>query len=201
MVTFVVTVKASVPANTTSIANALYTAPPANCSGSNCPPPACPDAAAVACNVTPSALVPDLKPTITFGGTSYTVGLSRDVIININEILNAPTSGLVRFFVPLASSNFSYDFDATRTTGTINGSSHAVNNQDWDMTPTSAGMLFSNSVSNISIPGNGRSRLVITTTAIQAGGTANVTVNIAHGSGGETEVRDNTVSVSLSVQR
>jgi len=201
VVTYTVTVNASVPASATSLVNAIYKTAPSGCTGSTCPAPVCPDATAAACDSTPTAALPDLKPTITFGGTSYTVGVSRDVILNINDILNAPTSGLVRFFVPLASSNFTFDFDATRTTGLINGVSQVVNNRDWDMTRTSAGMLFSNSLSNILIPGNGRSRIVITTTATQAGGTANVTINIAPGSGGESESRNNTVSVSLSIQR
>ncbi len=52
-VTFTVTAVSPIPAGVTSIANALYSAPPPICVGSACPPPVCPDPLAAACVTTP----------------------------------------------------------------------------------------------------------------------------------------------------
>lgn len=148
----------------------------------------------------PATSVPNLQPTITSSGAPFAVGESRDVILNINEVNGAATSGLIQFLVPYSPANFIYTFDPTRTTGLINGAPQAVNNDQWAMTPTAAGMLFSNSASNLVIAGGGRSRVVISARATQPGGTATVNVYIQPYSGGEAKINDNTVSIQNFVQ-
>ena len=110
------------------------------------------------------------------------------------------TSGLIQFLVPYSPANFIYTFDPTRTTGLINGVTQAANNDQWVMTPTAVGMLFSNSASNLVIAGSGRSRVVIRAQATQAGGTATVNIHIQPYSGGEVKINDNTASIRNFVQ-
>ena len=142
---------------------------------------------------------PDLTPTFTFSFTAYTVGVTRDVIININEINDVPTNGLIRFFVPF-STGFTYAFDPSRTTASLFGPNDTagMQNGNWTVTTTATGFLFA---SNTQIPASGTSPIVITSTADVAGTKASITVNIVALSGGEVRTNNNAVVLAQSVQR
>ena len=160
--------------------------------------PACP--ATARCTSTSTvAGIPDLQPNFTFSFTSYVANDSRDVIININEINNVTTSGLVRFFVPF-STGFTYAFDPLRTTATMfnPNDTAGMQNGNWTVTTQATGFLFA---STTPIPANGRSRIVITSRGDVAGTKANITVNIVALSGGETRTNNNAVVLAQSVQR
>ena len=148
---------------------------------------------------TDNIVVPDLTPNFTFSFTAYSVGVTRDVIININEINNVATSGLMRFFVPF-SSGFTYAFDPSRTTASLFGpnDTSGLQNGDWTVTTTATGFLFA---STTSIPAGGTSSIVISSTADVAGTKASITVNIVALSGGETRTNNNAVVLAQSVQR
>jgi hypothetical protein len=193
----IVTAPASVVAGTYSIAYQI-------CSNPIAFPVACDTAIKV---VTVNAgTPPDLTPTFTFSFTAYSINDTRDVVININEINNIPTSGVIRFFVPF-SSGFTYAFDPAQTTASLftTGDTPGMQNSDWIVTTQATGFLFASKTSPTIppaiIPGGGRSRIVITSRADVAGTKANITVNIVALSGGEVRTNNNAVVLAQSVQR
>ncbi|MBS0313179.1 MAG: hypothetical protein JSS05_03195 [Proteobacteria bacterium] len=154
-----------------------------------------------------AASPPDLTPTFTFGSTSYTVGQTREVIININEINNVTTYGPVSFFVPLPNGVAfdDYVFNPTQTSATTLPGNPPVDNVNWSVTNTGLGLLFAlNDASPgvpLTIPAGGRRRIVIQTTARDPGGKGAITVNIVANSGGEVRTNNNVVVLLTSVQR
>jgi hypothetical protein len=186
----IVTAPASVVAGSYSI---TYTI----CSNPAATPAACDSAVKL---VTVNAgTPPDLTPTFTFSFTSYNLNDVRDVIININEINNVATTGLVRFFMPF-SSGFTYSFNPTQTTATMfsPGDTPGMQNTNWTVTTQATGFLFA---STTPVPAGGRSRIVIASQADVAGTKANITVNIVALSGGEVRTNNNAVVLAQSVQR
>jgi hypothetical protein len=138
----------------------------------------------------------DLFSNFTFSNTTFVVGDSREVIINVNEILGGSTNGsLIQVFVPF-SSGFAYGFNPAQTSATVI-SPETVNNPDWAMTNTGVGLLFSTTKV---ISGNSRSRIAISVSALTGGTDANLTVNIVQGSGGESVVTNNIGVLAQSIQ-
>ena len=142
-----------------------------------------------------SAPAADLFPNYTFSNTTFNVGDSRDVIININEILGNATTGQIQFFVPF-SSGFTYTFSPTQSTSTVL-TPQTVNNAAWNVTNTGTGFLFT---STQVIAGNGRSRIAINVKADVRGTDANITTNIVPSSGGETNGLNNIAVLAQSIQ-
>jgi hypothetical protein len=188
-----VTAPANVAAGNYSIAYTI-------CSNPAVTPAAC-DSAVKA--VTVNAGTPaDLTPTFSFGGTSYVVNQTREVIINIIEINNVPTTGAVQFFVPLPGGVAfdDYTFDPMATSAPTLSGNPLVNNGDWTAQTTGTGLLFTLDSTKV-IAGGTRSRIVIKCTARDPAAKSNLTVNIVANSGGETRTNNNVVVLSQSVQR
>ena len=150
---------------------------------------------------------PDLTPTFTFGSTSYTVGQTREVIININEINGVTTAGPVTFFVPQPQGVAfdDYVFNPTQTNATTLSGSPAVDNVNWTAFDNGVGLVFTLKDATpgvpLTVPANGRRRIVIQTTARDPGGKGAITVNIQANSGGELRTNNNVVVLLTSVQR
>lgn len=145
---------------------------------------------------TPNVVGSDLTPNFTAGSTTFTVGTSKTVVININEVGNVITNGTyVSVFIPY-STGFTYAFTSIETSVTVIGT-ELVNNPDWFMTIKPAGLLLR---SLVPIPANGRSRIAITVTATTLGAEANLTANITPFGGGETNAFNNIISLDQSVQ-
>lgn len=81
----------------------------------------------------------------------------------------------------------------------------AVDNVNWDAVNTGTGLLFTLKETSpgvsLTIPGGGRRRVVIQTTARDPGGKGAITVNIVATSGGEVRTNNNVVVLLTSVQR
>jgi hypothetical protein len=137
----------------------------------------------------------DLFPNYTFSNTTFNLGDTRDVIININEITGNATTGQIQFFVPF-SSGFTYTFNPAQTSATVL-TSQAVNNTAWTVSNTGTGLLFT---SNQVIAGNSRSRIAINVRADVKGTDANITTNITPLSGGETNGLNNIAVLAQSIQ-
>jgi len=145
----------------------------------------------------PNVTGADLIPNFTFGSTTYVLGSSKTVIINVNEVGNVPSNGTpISVFIPY-STGFTYAFNSLQTSVTV-VSLESVNNSNWSMTPKPAGVLLT---SSSIIPANGRSRIAITVTANAAGAEGNITANITAYGGGETNPFNNIVSLAQSVQK
>lgn len=146
---------------------------------------------------TPNVAGADLVPNFTFSSTTFIVGASKTVIINVNEIGNIPTNGTsIAVFIPY-STGFTYAFTSVPTSVTVVGT-EIVNNPNWTMTIKPAGILLT---STTVIPANGRSRIAITVTANTAGAEANITANITPNGGGETNPFNNIISLAQSIQK
>jgi hypothetical protein len=147
--------------------------------------------------ITPNVAGSDLVPSFTFSSTTFVVGASKTVVINVNEIGNIPTNGTtVSVFIPY-STGFTYAFTSVPTSVTVVGI-EIVNNPNWTMTPKPAGILLT---STTIIPANGRSRIALTVTANTAGAEANITANIIPNGGGETKSFNNIISLAQSIQK
>lgn len=138
----------------------------------------------------------DLFPNFTFGGSSFTLNATKTIVININEIKGAATSGIIQVFVP-AATGFTYNFNGTAASVTVIGS-ETVNNADWTMTSSPTGLLFSTKA-GVSIPANGRSRIALSITANTAGTDGTLTANVTPVVG-ETNAYNNIAVVGISIQ-
>lgn len=146
---------------------------------------------------TPTVAGADLVPNFTFSSTTFVVGASKTVIINVNEIGNISTNGAsVSVFIPY-SSGFTYAFTSVPTSVTVVGL-EIVNNPNWTMTIKPAGILLT---STTLISANGRSRIALTVTANTSGAEANITANITPNGGGETNPYNNVISLAQSIQK
>jgi hypothetical protein len=130
---------------------------------------------------------PDLFLNFTFGNTTYTVGDSRYVIINVNEIANVATSGEITLFIP-NSAGFTYTFEPTLTNATVL-TSEPVNNFEWTASTIATGTTLTTSTI---ISANGRSRIALRVTANNAGTKANLSPSV---SGGNDGVLTNNIAV------
>ena len=134
-------------------------------------------------------------PNFLFGSQIYTVEESKDIVVVINEVNGGNTNGAIEFFIPNAS-GFTYGFDPMQTSATT-PTSPSVDNSDWTVTTTPAGLLFT---SNVVILGNQNSKVAISTTADVAGAKANLTVNVVHDSANQIQEFNNTTVLSQSIQ-
>jgi hypothetical protein len=143
----------------------------------------------------------DLFPNFTFLSTTFAVGATKTVVININEVGNVSTNGKsIEFFIP-NSTGFDYSFVQNSTIATglgKDGADLAVNNSDWTMTAKTSGSLFTFLGK---IPANGKSSIAIKVTAKTAGAEANLTANITPNGGGETNPFNNLASIAQSIQK
>ena len=146
-------------------------------------------------DITTATLKADLLPNFLFGSQIYTVGESKDIVVVINEVNGGDTNGAFEFFIPNAS-GFTYGFDPMQTSATT-PTSPSVDNSDWTVTTTPAGLLFT---SNAVILGNQNSKVAISVTAIAAGAKANLTVNVVHNSANQIQGFNNTAVLSQSIQ-
>jgi hypothetical protein len=146
-------------------------------------------------DITTATLMSDLFPNFLFTSQIYTVDESKDIVIVINEINGGDTNGQIQFSVPNAS-GFTYSFDPVQTSATLSTAT-PVDNLDWTVTTTPAGLLFT---SNEVILGNQNSKIAINATAIIAGAKANFTVNVVHNSANQIQPYNNTGVLSQSIQ-
>jgi hypothetical protein len=137
----------------------------------------------------------DLLPNFLFGSQIYTVGESKDIVVVINEVNGGDTNGAIEFFIPNAS-GFTYGFDPLQTSATT-PTSPSVDNSDWTVTTTPAGLLFT---SNAVILGNQNSKVAISATADVVGAKAILTVNVVHDSANQIQPFNNTAVLSQSIQ-
>jgi hypothetical protein len=137
----------------------------------------------------------DLLPNFLFGSQIYTVGESKDIVVVINEVNGGDTNGAIEFFIPNAS-GFTYGFDPLQTSATT-PTSPSVDNSDWTVTTTPAGLLFT---SNAVILGNQNSKVAISVTADAVGAKAILTVNVVHDSANQIQPFNNTAVLSQSIQ-
>ena len=146
---------------------------------------------------TPNVRGTELVPNFIFSSTTFIMGASKTVIINVNEIGNITTNGTpVSVFIP-NSSGFTYAFSANTTSVTVVGMEN-VDNPNWTMTVKPAGILLT---STTIIPANGKSRIAITVTANTPGAEANITANITPNGGGDTNPFNNVISLAQSIQK
>jgi len=136
----------------------------------------------------------DLVPNFTFSNTTFLPGEIKDVVININEVAGGTTYQQIEFFIP-NSVGFSYGFDPDMTSVNLAGGV-TVNNPDWFVTATATGFLFQ---SDVPIVANGTSRIALSVLAIEPDASANLTVNIAPNSGGESNFYNNIIELTQSV--
>jgi hypothetical protein len=146
-------------------------------------------------DITTPTLMADLFPNFLFGSQIYTVGESKDIVVVINEVNGGDTNGAIEFFIPNAS-GFTYGFDPMQTSATT-PTSPSVDNLDWTVTTTPAGLLFT---SNVVILGNQNSKVAISATADVVGAKASLTVNVVHNSANQIQPYNNTAVLSQSIQ-
>jgi hypothetical protein len=146
-------------------------------------------------DITTATLKADLLPNFLFSSQIYTVGESKDIVVVINEVNGGDTNGTFEFFIPNAS-GFTYGFDPMQTSATT-PTSPSVDNSDWTVTTTPAGLLFT---SNVVILGNQNSKVAISATADTVGAKANFTVNVVHDSANQIQGFNNTAVLSQSIQ-
>ena len=82
-------------------------------------------------------LSPDFTPTIDIDDVVFSsVGVTKDFVVNISEIANAPSVGQLIFMIPKQSA-FTFTYDATNTSSNVGGGPVVVNNNDWIITENS----------------------------------------------------------------
>lgn len=148
---------------------------------------------------------PDLRPTSKIGGPTFTAasGTSKDLVVEVNEILGNPTDAKTQTIDVLVnkSSNFIYAFDPTATTANAPGPI-TVNNADWDLVSNGSSSLLFRLKPNLDIAANGISRFSVNLTVkpTAAPGQVNVNINVLFGSGAEKRTDNDQAIRILSIQ-
>ena len=152
VVSYTVTVNASLPAGTTGIVNALYTAPPSTCVGTTCSAPVCSDPAAVACITT------RVGSPISFAKTSNATSIAPGAVVPYNLTLSNTGTvdepiGFVFYEVVPANTTFNVLTNATSNCvkGDVAGTKCTISTSSPIVAGTSQVVIFTVTV-NTDIP-------------------------------------------------
>lgn len=145
--------------------------------------------------VTIDVNVPDYTPTITIAPSAITGVSNVRVIINISEILNKPSCSDVYIFVPRLEPRFVFGFEPTSTV--IGGV--PVNNNHWQYFTSNPNFYVWKYTGAATFPAGGSSKLgfIGSYDPSQTDGATTFSVQIFQGSGGETNITNNTDSENL----
>ena len=149
--------------------------------------------------VTPIIAVPDFTPSNDIDALSFPVNnLTRDLVVNISEILNNPSIGQVQFNVRKLSA-FTITYNPTATTANVFGG-ETVNNSDWIFTENTFFITCTLKPGKV-IGGFGLSPVGFTITrnaGVPINTTQNITVTIITNSGGDSNSANNQAVTSIT---
>ena len=142
---------------------------------------------------------PDFTPSNDIDALSFpTAGSARDFIVNISEILNAPSTGQVIFRLRKVSA-FTITYNPTATTANVFGG-RPVNNNDWIFTED-ANFITLTLKPGLTINGFAFSSVGFTITrkaGIPINTTQNITSTIQTDSGGDSNATNNVAVTSIT---
>jgi len=139
--------------------------------------------------------IPDYTPTITIAPSAVTGISNVRVIIQISEILNRTPCSDIYIFVPRLEPRFTFTYQPTATTmGGV-----AVANADWQYFTSNPNFYVWKYVGASVFPANGSSKLgfIGSYDPNSTDGATTFSVQIFQGSGGETNITNNTDSENL----
>lgn len=142
-------------------------------------------------------MAPDLSPTNDIDDLSFSIGSSRDFIVNIFEVNNVLTTGVISFRVTKLSA-FTITYPAVSGISNVLGG--MVNeNGNWNFTENS-GFITVTAKTGVNIPANGQATIgfnIARKTGTPNGTVQNITSTIIGGSGGEVNTSNNQVVTSV----
>jgi hypothetical protein len=134
---------------------------------------------------------PDLSPTHDIDASDFPAGSERDFVVNLYEVNNVVTTGVIRFRVSKLSS-FTITYPVTSGISNVFGGT-ANQNGNWDFTENS-GFITATSKSGIKIPAGGMTSVgfhIAVNNGVPSGNFQNLTTTILAGSGGEINTANN----------
>ncbi len=135
---------------------------------------------------------PDLYPEFVINNQNILGLSSLNVVVELKELLNVSTTGLVSFTIAKdAHINFSFDDTMTTLDGLV------INNSEWTYYNSNPDFHLFNSIESIGASGVSRVGLVIIYDPFQTDGINNITINILPGSGAEENYTNNSVTIPL----
>ncbi|MEM9885875.1 MAG: right-handed parallel beta-helix repeat-containing protein [Bacteroidota bacterium] len=154
----------------------------------------------VTLNPDPTCTSPDLTVTTFIDQLTFDAGVSRDFLVSFEEINGNATDGTpARFFVP-SLSTFDITFDGAATSAAVLGGT-PVDNGDWMATAISGGTLFTYAANGGVLPASSASFIGLTITRNNTtpdGATANISVTIFGGDGGEDRQDNNQAIITVA---
>jgi len=135
---------------------------------------------------------PDLHPEIVINNQNSIGPSTLNVIVELNELLNNSTTGLVSFTIA-KDAHITFSFDDTMTL--LDGL--ALNNSEWTYDNSNPDFHVFNSSESIQASGISRVGLLMNYNPFQTDGVDNITVNILSGSGSEENEMNNSAIISL----
>ncbi|MFC4261561.1 beta strand repeat-containing protein [Ferruginibacter yonginensis] len=143
--------------------------------------------------------VPDFTPSNDIDALSFNAdGATRDLVVNISEIINQNNNGAVVFRIRKLSA-FNITYNTAATTANVFGGS-LVNNSDWSFTEN-ASFITCTLKAGVNISGFGVSPVGFTITrkpGIPVNTSQNITVTIIDGSGGDSNNTNNSVVTTIT---
>ena len=143
--------------------------------------------------------IPDFTPFNDINSLSFTAQtMSRDMVVNIEEVLNSPSIGQVVFRVRKLSA-FTITYNPTATTADVFGGT-TVNNSDWIFTED-ANFITCTLKPAVVIPGFGLSPVGFTITRnnnVAVNTSQNITVTIITNSGGDSNSTNNQAVTTIT---
>lgn len=135
---------------------------------------------------------PDLYPDYVINNQN-SIGLSTlQVVVELKELLDFPTTGLVSFSIA-KDAHISFIFDDALTS--LNALT--LNNSEWTYDNSNPDFHVFNSTESIDASGVSRVGLIIDYDPYQTDGTNNITINILSGSGTEENYTNNSVTIPI----
>ena len=149
--------------------------------------------------VVPARVVPDFTPSNDIDALSFTAQTAtRDMVINISEVLNSSSTGQIVFNIRKISA-FTITYNTTATSANVFGGS-VVRNADWDFTEN-ANFITCTLKAGKTVTGFNYSPVGITITlnaGIPVNTTQNITVTIITNTGGDSNSANNQAVTSIT---
>ena len=149
--------------------------------------------------VQPARIVPDFTPSNDIDALSFTAQTAtRDMVINISEVLNSSSTGQIVFNIRKISA-FTITYNTTATTANVFGGS-VVRNADWDFTEN-ANFITCTLKAGKTVTGFNYSPVGITISlnaGIPVNTTQNITVTIITNTGGDSNSANNQAVTSIT---
>lgn len=142
---------------------------------------------------------PDFTTMIKIDKLTFANGETRDFVIDISELLGQPNIGPVTFRISQMPS-YTISYSATASTVNVAGG-YAVNNADWDITQNSD-YIYCTLKAGQTITGYGRSSVGFTVqrNPNTPAGTQNFAAVIITGSGGDSQLTNNSATAAFTAQ-